>query len=112
MELKNNSPVRGLSLDQITSQIQSGIYSLLYNGTVESDDHYYTASNEPATDAIFTTLACPPDFRSGCARRDISTALNKLISNSLRYSSSEYATNFLRTLVPTLLTSISNLPQF
>lgn len=49
MELKNNSPVRGLSLDQITSQIQSGIYSLLYNGTVESDDHYYTASNEPAT---------------------------------------------------------------
>jgi hypothetical protein len=49
MELKNNSPVRGLSLDQITSQIQSGIYHLLYNGTVESDDHYYTASNEPAT---------------------------------------------------------------
>ena len=48
MEINSSIPVKGMNLDSITSQKGDGIYSLMFNGITESDDHKYTASNEPA----------------------------------------------------------------
>jgi hypothetical protein len=48
MEINSSIPVKGMNLDSITSQKGDGIYSLMFNGLTESDDHKYTASNEPA----------------------------------------------------------------
>lgn len=48
MEINSSIPVKGMNLDSITSQKGDGIYSLMFNGLTESDDHKYTATNEAA----------------------------------------------------------------
>ena len=49
MASENSFPIKGLSLDSITSQVEDGIFTLMLNGSVESEDHKFTATNEPST---------------------------------------------------------------
>ena len=44
-----STPTKGMNLDNITSQIVEGFYSLLYNGINQSTEHKYSVSNEVST---------------------------------------------------------------
>ena len=49
MELNPSAPLKGLSLDAVSSQLEEGSYTLMLNGLLESHDHSYTGTNEPST---------------------------------------------------------------
>jgi hypothetical protein len=55
MASENSFPIKGLSLDSITSQTEDGIFTLMLNGSVESEDHKFTATNESST-VLLTTF--------------------------------------------------------
>jgi hypothetical protein len=54
MELNSSSTIKGMNLDNTTPQKGEGVFSFMYNGLVESDDHKFTATNEPATIKLTT----------------------------------------------------------
>jgi hypothetical protein len=49
MEINSSAAIKGMNLDNTTPQKGEGVFSFMYNGLVESDDHKFTATNEPAT---------------------------------------------------------------
>jgi len=49
-----STPTKGLNLDNITSQIVEGFYSLMMNGINQSTEHKYAVSNESSTVKLTT----------------------------------------------------------